>query len=64
MACFGSAEVQVPILKTGGMLQVIPFADFGVGWNSGTENPDSNTVASVGLGLQSRGGKQFAIRNF
>ncbi|MBD6620168.1 ShlB/FhaC/HecB family hemolysin secretion/activation protein [Komarekiella sp. 'clone 1'] len=59
---FASAEIQVPILRAGGTLQVIPFADFGIGWNSGTENPDSNTVASVGLGLQWRGGERFTAR--
>ncbi|MBD2537073.1 ShlB/FhaC/HecB family hemolysin secretion/activation protein, partial [Nostoc flagelliforme FACHB-838] len=53
---FASAEVQVPILISGGTLQIIPFADFGFGWNAGTENPDSNMLASVGLGLQWRGG--------
>jgi hemolysin activation/secretion protein len=53
---FASAEVQVPILRAGGTLQMIPFADFGFGWNAGTENPDSNMLASVGLGLQWRGG--------
>ncbi len=59
---FASAEIQVPILRAGGTLQVIPFADFGIGWNSGTENPDSNTLASVGLGLQWRGGERFTAR--
>jgi hemolysin activation/secretion protein len=53
---FASAEVQVPILRAGGTLQMIPFADFGFGWNAGTENPNSNMLASVGLGLQWRGG--------
>jgi hemolysin activation/secretion protein len=59
---FASAEVQVPILRAGGTLQVIPFADFGVGWNSGTQNPDSNMLAAVGLGLQWRGGDRFNAR--
>ncbi|MEJ6487646.1 ShlB/FhaC/HecB family hemolysin secretion/activation protein [Nostoc punctiforme UO1] len=59
---FASAEVQVPILRAGGTLQMIPFADFGIGWNAGTQNPDSNTLASVGLGLQWRGGDHFNAR--
>ncbi|MHC0067410.1 ShlB/FhaC/HecB family hemolysin secretion/activation protein [Nostoc sp. UIC 10890] len=59
---FASAEVQVPILRAGGTLQIIPFADFGFVWNAGTENPDSNTLASVGLGLQWRGGDHFNAR--
>ncbi|NDJ25928.1 BamA/TamA family outer membrane protein [Nostoc sp. B(2019)] len=59
---FASAEIQLPILRAGGTLQVIPFADFGIGWNSGTENPDSNLLAAVGLGLQWRGGDRFTAR--
>jgi hemolysin activation/secretion protein len=53
---FASAEVQVPVLRVpqiNGVLQIIPFVDFGVGWNSSDrENPDPNTLASVGLGLR------------
>lgn len=59
---FASVEVQVPILRAGGTLQMIPFADFGIGWNAGTQNPDSNTLASVGLGLQWHGGDHFNAR--
>ncbi|AFZ58628.1 ShlB/FhaC/HecB family hemolysin secretion/activation protein [Anabaena cylindrica FACHB-243] len=51
-----SAEVLIPILrlpKMNGMLQVIPFIDFGVGWNnSGTDNPTPNTLAAAGIGWQ------------
>ncbi len=61
-----SAEVQVPILRAaniGGILQVIPFADFGVGWNnSGRENPDPNTLAAIGLGLRWSQGDRFTAR--
>lgn len=56
---FASAEVQVPVLripKINGMLQLIPFTDFGVVWNnsvSTTANTNSpNTLASIGLGLR------------
>ncbi|MBE9038252.1 ShlB/FhaC/HecB family hemolysin secretion/activation protein [aff. Roholtiella sp. LEGE 12411] len=59
---FASAEVQLPILRAGGTLQVIPFADFGVGWNSGIQNPESNMLASAGLGLRWRGGDRFNAR--
>ncbi|MFS0518413.1 hypothetical protein ACEYW6_27360 [Nostoc sp. UIC 10607] len=41
---------------------MIPFADFRFGWNAGTENPESNMLASVGLGLQWRGGENFSAR--
>ncbi|WP_407674196.1 ShlB/FhaC/HecB family hemolysin secretion/activation protein [Nodularia harveyana] len=61
-----SAEVQIPIVRAaniGGMLQVIPFADLGVGWNnSGRENPQHNTLAAIGLGLQWLQGDRFTAR--
>ncbi|MBN3923636.1 ShlB/FhaC/HecB family hemolysin secretion/activation protein [Nostoc sp. NMS4] len=63
---FVSAEVQVPILrlpKIDSTLQVVPFVDFGVGWNSsGRNNPDPNTLASVGLGLRWSQGDRFTVR--
>ena len=63
---FVSAEVQVPILRLpqiNSILQVVPFVDFGVGWNSsGRENPDPNTLAAVGLGLRWSQGDRFTVR--
>ena len=63
---FVSAEVQVPILRLpqiNSILQVVPFVDFGVGWNSsGRNNPDPNTLASVGLGLRWAQGDRFTVR--
>jgi hemolysin activation/secretion protein len=63
---FASAEVQVPVLRVpqiNGVLQIIPFVDFGVGWNSSDrENPDPNTLASVGLGLRWSQGERFTAR--
>ncbi|BAY90745.1 MULTISPECIES: ShlB/FhaC/HecB family hemolysin secretion/activation protein [unclassified Tolypothrix] len=53
---FASTEVQLPVMavfRGKGLIQVIPFVDFGTGWNnSGQTNPSPNTMASVGLGLQ------------
>ena len=53
---FASAEVQLPILrveKVKGVLQIVPFIDFGVGWNSsGNPDPNPNTLLGLGLGLQ------------
>ncbi|BAY29812.1 surface antigen D15 domain-containing protein [Nostoc carneum NIES-2107] len=53
---FASAEVQLPVMavfRGKGLIQVIPFVDFGTGWNSSCQtNPSPNTMASVGLGLQ------------
>ncbi|MCC5608845.1 ShlB/FhaC/HecB family hemolysin secretion/activation protein [Nostoc sp. CHAB 5834] len=63
---FVSTEVQVPILRLpqiDSTLQVVPFVDFGVGWNSsGANNPDPNTLAAVGLGLRWSQGDRFTVR--
>ncbi|MEH1932181.1 MAG: ShlB/FhaC/HecB family hemolysin secretion/activation protein [Nostoc sp.] len=63
---FVSAEVQVPILRLpqiDSTLQVVPFVDFGVGWNSSDkDNPDPNTLAAVGLGLRWSQGDRFTVR--
>ena len=53
---FASAEVRLPILsvdEVGGLLQIVPFVDFGVGWNHQDNlipTPNPNTLVSVGLG--------------
>jgi hemolysin activation/secretion protein len=56
---FASAEVRLPILrvkKVKGVLQVVPFIDFGVGWDSTgretTQELEQNTLIGVGVGLQ------------
>ncbi|MEH2063208.1 MAG: ShlB/FhaC/HecB family hemolysin secretion/activation protein [Nostoc sp.] len=63
---FLSAEVQVPILRLpqiDSTLQVVPFVDFGVGWNSSDrENPDPNTLAAVGVGLRWSQSDRFTAR--
>ncbi|WP_341528335.1 ShlB/FhaC/HecB family hemolysin secretion/activation protein [Nostoc sp. UHCC 0302] len=63
---FVSGEVQIPILRLpqiDSRLQVVPFADFGVVWNSsGANNLDPNTLASVGLGLRWTQGDRFTAR--
>jgi hemolysin activation/secretion protein len=65
-ATFISAEIQVPILRLpqiDSILQVVPFVDFGVGWNtSDKDNPDRNTLAAVGLGLRWAQGDRFTVR--
>ncbi len=60
-----TAEVQYPVLRipqSQTLLQVVPFFDVGSGWNSSRENPDVNTLVSVGLGLQWRQGDRFTAR--
>ncbi|WP_242040886.1 ShlB/FhaC/HecB family hemolysin secretion/activation protein [Coleofasciculus sp. FACHB-1120] len=61
-----SAELQYPVLRVPqvqGVLQIIPFVDFGTAWNSsGTEDPGPNKLLSVGLGLQWRQSPRFSAR--
>jgi hemolysin activation/secretion protein len=52
---FASAEARFPIIRfsRGTLIQLTPFVDVGRAWNhSGRENPDPQTLASVGLGLR------------
>jgi hemolysin activation/secretion protein len=49
-----SAEARLPIWKNRqgkGVLQVVPFADYGIGWNRSGDAPDPNHLAGIGLGL-------------
>jgi len=63
---FASTEVQIPVLRVPewqGILQIVPFVDYGSVWNSfGRDNPSPNYLASVGLGLQWRMGNNFTAR--
>ena len=61
-----SAEVRFPLYQTSKsnlLLQIIPFIDVGTVWNnSGLENPNPNTLLSVGLGLQLQLSDKFTAR--
>jgi hemolysin activation/secretion protein len=61
-----SAEIRLPILrvkKVKGVLQIVPFADVGMGWNnSGNSDIKQNTLAGVGLGLQWQMGDWLTAR--
>ncbi len=65
---FSSAEVRLPLLRIDevkGLLQIIPFLDFGVGWNNFRNpipTPRNNTLMSVGLGLQYQMNDKFNAR--
>ncbi len=63
---FASAEVRFPILRVErikGVLQIAPFVDFGMGWNSsGNQNPNQNTLVGVGVGLQWQMGDRLTTR--
>jgi hemolysin activation/secretion protein len=61
-AFFASAELRVPITKIriprladrdeAGRLQIVPFYDYGRGWNVGRPTPFPPDVAGVGAGLR------------
>ncbi len=48
----GGVEVRIPLASEVETLQLIPFFDIGTGWNNRGDNPDPQTLASLGLGLQ------------
>jgi hemolysin activation/secretion protein len=61
-----TAEVRLPVLRVDeveGVLQVIPFVDLGLGWNSSDNtDPDPNTLVGIGLGLQWQMGDDLTAR--
>jgi hemolysin activation/secretion protein len=63
---FSSAELRLPIVRIPqwkSLIQLIPFVDFASGWNSGASlQSDSQTLASVGLGLQFIQSRRFSAR--
>ncbi len=62
---FASAEVRLPVLRVSdwnAVLQVAPFVDVGSTWNSGRAAPDTNSLASVGLGLVWQQSNRFTAR--
>ena len=65
-AFFATAEVRLPVLRVRnleGVLQIVPFIDFGVGWNHGDSlDPDPNSLVGLGLGLNWQMGNQLNAR--
>ena len=64
---FASVEGRIPILRVfneQGVLQIVPFVDFGTGWNNepGRFFEDSDTVVSTGLGLRWRWNEYLSAR--
>ncbi|MEB3230275.1 MAG: ShlB/FhaC/HecB family hemolysin secretion/activation protein, partial [Leptolyngbyaceae bacterium] len=60
-----SAQFRVPVLRVprvDGELEVAPFIEIGQGWNPKEPDPESNTLASIGLGLLWRMGDRFSSR--
>ncbi len=63
---FASMEVRLPVLRIPEekiVVQLVPFTDFGYGWNTG-EVPlvPVDTLASVGIGLQFQYGNSLSAR--
>ncbi|MGK7944432.1 MAG: ShlB/FhaC/HecB family hemolysin secretion/activation protein [Microcystaceae cyanobacterium] len=53
---FATTEIRLPILRipdgdTEGVLQVVPFVDYGLGCNTDLPNPRHNSLLSLGFGL-------------
>ena len=61
---FASAEVQIPLfsITQNSSVKIAPFADVGVVWNKEDEIPESNTLASVGVGLRWSISDRFSAR--
>lgn len=62
---FASAEVRLPVLRVSdwnAVLQVAPFVDVGSTWNAGRAASESNSLASVGLGLVWQQSDRFTAR--
>lgn len=60
-----SAEYRIPVVRVPrveGVLQVVPFFDFGKGWNQTGENPSPNLLAGTGVGLFWRQGDNLSVR--
>jgi hemolysin activation/secretion protein len=61
-----STEVRIPILRLGrrnrGVVQIVPFIDFGTAWNNKGDDPDPNQLVGTGLGLLWRQGNNFTAR--
>jgi hemolysin activation/secretion protein len=61
-----TAELRLPVLRIPewrSVIQLIPFVDVGTGWNSGDAvEPDPDTLASVGIGIQFIQSRRFSAR--
>ncbi|MDX2214676.1 MAG: ShlB/FhaC/HecB family hemolysin secretion/activation protein [Oculatellaceae cyanobacterium bins.114] len=60
-----SAELRIPILRVPewqGILQVVPFVDAGTAWNNSSDDPTTDTLLGVGVGLLWRQGDNLTAR--
>ncbi len=58
----GGVEVRIPLASNVETLQLVPFFDIGTAWNNRGSNPDPQTLASLGLGLQWQPFSGLALR--
>jgi hemolysin activation/secretion protein len=58
----GGVEVRIPLASNVETLQLIPFFDIGTAWNNRASNPDPQTIASLGLGLNWQPYKNLLLR--
>ena len=58
----GGVEVRIPLASNVETLQLVPFFDIGTVWNNRGSNPDPQTLASLGLGLQWQPFRGLALR--
>lgn len=62
---FASVEARFPVMwvpEWDSRLQLTPFADIGTGWNHNGPDLETNTLASVGLGLLWQQNERFTAR--
>jgi hemolysin activation/secretion protein len=60
-----STELRLPILRVPrwrGVLQLVPFLDFGTTWNTSAPDPNTRTLAGTGVGLLWQMGDRFTAR--
>ncbi|HEY9874740.1 MAG TPA: ShlB/FhaC/HecB family hemolysin secretion/activation protein, partial [Candidatus Obscuribacterales bacterium] len=61
----GNFEVRFPVVNKPdgiGLIQIVPFFDIGTIWNNSSEDTNSNTLLSTGLGLRWQVGSYFEAR--
>jgi len=57
-----AAELRIPVTRDPNILQVTPFVEAGVGWNSATANPENNFLLGTGVGLRWQPVSGFLLR--
>ena len=58
----GSIELRIPIFPDKAQVQITPFIEGGIGWNGRQTNMGTETLASVGVGLQWQIAERLGLR--